>query len=152
MTFHSRKLIAEPTQNGSQGVTVSAVEQLARVIAFVEQLLASIPLVADVDEIAVGQGNQRSPGCRRSTLIGVNRIGRRQLRQHHAAGIAPAGAEGGLRSRPGSTRPGNGGVEGSTKVAMVTARSRRLTTSLTTFTDRSRRGGTMTRGTRISVL
>src|SRR5262249_22681694 len=47
--------LTEPLQDGLHGGDAGAIEQLARVVAFVEELLSSDALVQDVDVVAFGQ-------------------------------------------------------------------------------------------------
>src|SRR5262249_27691447 len=70
--------LTEPLQEGLHGGDAGAIEQLARVVAFVEELLGSVTLVQDVDVVAFGQRDQRPSGGGRSTSTGIGRIGTRQ--------------------------------------------------------------------------
>ena len=72
--FQLIETVAKLLDDRQHGMDASAVEQLLRVIAFVEQFLAAVALVADVDVITSGQGDERTPICGRSTLVRIARI------------------------------------------------------------------------------
>src|SRR5579871_3733374 len=71
--------VAKPSQDGLHGVDMSQVVQLVGVVALVEEFLGSISPVANIGEIPLGQGKQRTPMRGRSTLIGLEGIGALKL-------------------------------------------------------------------------
>ena len=73
--FQLAETFAEVFEDGLQGLDTGSIAPLAGIVAFVEELLGPIPAIADVDEIALGQGRQRASLGRRSTLIRIGWIG-----------------------------------------------------------------------------
>ena len=58
--------------------------KLIGIVAFVEQFLGAIPLVLNIDEVALGQRDQGSAGGRRPAVVGIGRVRHRKLGKHDA--------------------------------------------------------------------
>jgi NAD(P)-dependent dehydrogenase (short-subunit alcohol dehydrogenase family) len=73
------KMLTQTLEDGPHGLVLGSIGQLVGIVALVEQLLSTIPLVPDVDVISFGQGNQRTPSRGRSTGIRIGRVRPRQF-------------------------------------------------------------------------
>ncbi len=76
-------------QDGRRVFASHPIQQLARVLTLCEQMLIPIALVPDIDEISLGDRNQRPPFRRGTALVGVGGIWRRELGQDHRIGWRP---------------------------------------------------------------
>src|SRR3954464_8555181 len=65
------ELVAEPPEHRLHRRVAGEVVDLAGIVALVEQLLAPVALVANVDEIPLGQRDQRAAIGRRAAMVGV---------------------------------------------------------------------------------
>src|SRR5262249_32881794 len=73
-----------------------SVGQFARIFALVEELFVPIGFVADVNEVSLGERDQRAAYCRGSTLIGVGRIGTGEFGDRGVWGGCPRRRSGGI--------------------------------------------------------
>ena len=70
----------KPFLDGLRRLEPSPIVKLIRISALVEELLAAVTFIANVDEIAFGDRGQRAPMTGRPPLIRIIGIGTRQLR------------------------------------------------------------------------
>ena len=72
---HPLKVVAKPPQDRQHGQSAGEIVEFGGVFALVEQFLAPVAFIADVDEVSFGQRDERAAIGGRPTLVGIGRIG-----------------------------------------------------------------------------